>query len=453
MQILKFGGTSMSDDETWQQVLDIIKRYDSPFVVVSATARTTRELLSAADAALTDIDEANSIADQISDRHKELITDFTASYSGERSANTVKSDCLQWIDEQINQLKNHLANIQESQELTGQTKDAVASIGERLSSYLFAKCCSLASLKTQWVDATEIIRTDSDFGQANPVVATINEQTQRLWDVLEPNTIPIIGGYYGSDEQGNITTLGFEGSDYSASLIGAALDAETIEIWTDVSGIYTCDPRLVKDAEPISQLSFQEATELAYFGAKVLHPSTTKPAAQKEIPVWVKNIFDPEQPGTKISAESKSTGRVKAITYKEHCTIITVTSSQTVMGYEFLADVFDTLRWHHLPVDVVTTTEASVSIGIENGERLDKAIEQLESYGSVSLNKQQGIISLVGCQEEPDNKLLRDTLGQLSNMPANLISFSHSKGNLNIVVDEQNLYRSVKKIHRRLFES
>ena len=446
MHILKFGGTSMSDAKTWQQVIDIISRYESPIVVVSATARTTRELIKAATTALDDIEEARSIAADIKQRHNKLVTEFLNDH---QNKTPLIENCSTWIDQHIEELNTQLDAINDEQELTEQEKDAVASIGEKLSSYLFAQCASAAGIATQWIDAADIIRTDSDFGQANPDEEYIANQAASLKEQVVKGKIPVMGGFYGMDENGHTTTLGFEGSDYSASLVGAALDAETIEIWTDVSGIYTCDPRFVPEARPISQLSFQEATELAYFGAKVLHPSTTKPASKKQIPVWVKNIFEPDEPGTCISTESTNGGPVKAITYKENCTILTVTSSQTVMGYEFLAGVFDILRWHHLAVDVVTTTEASVSIGIENGANLDDAIEQLNGYGSVDVLNNQGIISLVGCNS--DKFLVEDILSQVKNVPQNLISYSKSKGNLNLVVSKDQVLPVVKDIHQKLF--
>jgi len=446
MRILKFGGTSMGDAQTWKRVIEIIKTYDAPFVVVSATARTTRSLIKAAHKAIDHPQKAQIIADDIATRHNNIVEHFLADYDD--STQTLNA-CHNWIDIHTEELKEHLATIHNQQELTEQLKDVVASIGERLSSYLFAECGYAAGLYTTWLDATQIVRTDSNFGKASPSSEFISDKINSLQQKISTDNIPVMGGYYGMDDNENITTLGFEGSDYSASLVGAALDAEAIEIWTDVSGIYTCDPRFVPDAKPIPQLSFQEATELAYFGAKVLHPSTTKPASKKQIPVWVKNIFEPDEPGTCISTESANGGPVKAITYKENCTIVTVTSSQTVMGYEFLAGVFDILRWHHLPVDVVTTTEASVSIGIENGANLDDAIEQLRGYGSVDVLNNQGIISLVGCSN--GTFLLTDILSEIKSVPQNLISYSESKGNLNLVVDNNQVLTVVKTIHSKLF--
>ncbi len=446
MRILKFGGTSMGDAQTWKRVIEIIKTYDTPFIVVSATARTTRSLIKAAHKAIDHPQEAQIIADDIATRHNNIVEHFLADYDD--STQSLKA-CHNWIDIHIEELKEHLDTIHNQQELTEQLKDVIASIGERLSSYLFTECGYAAGLYTTWLDATQIIRTDSNFGKASPNSEYISDKINSLQQKISTDNIPVMGGYYGMDDNENITTLGFEGSDYSASLVGAALDAEAIEIWTDVSGIYTCDPRFVPDAKPIPELSFQEATELAYFGAKVLHPSTTKPASKKQIPVWVKNIFEPNEPGTCISTKSTNGGPVKAITYKENCTIVTVTSSQTVMGYEFLAGVFDILRWHHLPVDVVTTTEASVSIGIENGADLNDAIEQLSGYGSVDVLNNQGIISLVGCSN--GNFLLTDILSEVKNVPQNLISYSESKGNLNLVVDNNQVLPVVKTIHSKLF--
>jgi len=440
----------MGDEDTWRKVLDIINNYDRPIVVISATARTTRKLLAAAEKALDNLAEAKQTAQQIKNRHKQIVENFINRFSGENDH--VLDDCNSWITRHIDGLDARLEQIAESQELTPATKDAVAAIGERLSSYLLARCGSVAGVQTRWIDAADIIRTDDNFGQANPDLDFITNQTPELMERHVSGDTLIMGGYYGQDQDGKTTTLGFEGSDYTASLLGAALSAEAIEIWTDVSGIYTCDPRVIEDAKPIHQLSFQEATELAYFGAKVLHPSTTKPASQQEIPIWVKNIFAPNEPGTRISHQADDNGRVKAMTYKEDCVVLTVTSSNTVMGYEFLAGVFDILRWHHLPVDVVTTTEASVSIAIEQNERISKAVEQLESFGSVNLQSDQGIISLVGCTKENTRSLVSDLLENLNGSSVNMLSFSQSKGNLNIVMNSELIISSAKAIHKQLFE-
>lgn len=441
----------MGDEDTWKRVIDIIKQYDQCFVIVSATARTTRHLVAAAEKARTNnVDEALEIADEIESRHRRLVSNFADSLSGEHTS--LSGNCDTWISEIIENLKAALQSIPHSEDRIKAREDAIASTGEQLSSYLFAQCCKMAGVDARWIDATDIIRTDSDFGQANPDSTYINENLQRLETSLAKSDVPVMGGYYGEDSNGNITTLGFEGSDYTASLVGAALDAEAIEIWTDVSGIYTCDPRYVADAKPIKQLSFQEATELAYFGAKVLHPSTTKPAAAKNIPLLVKNIFEPEAPGTIISGSSVSGNDAKAITFKENGIILTVTSAQTVMGYEFLAGVFDTLRYFHMPVDAVTTTEASVSISIEDRNEITDIAQQLKSFGSVDIKKDRGIISLVGCRKEETSDLIKKVISPLEGKTIDLLSYSRKKGNLNLVVDRQDTIPVVQQIHRLLFE-
>ncbi|TYP91712.1 aspartate kinase [Fodinibius salinus] len=449
MHVLKFGGTSMGDEDSWRRIIDIINRYEKPVIVVSATARTTRKLVAAAEKALHNLQESHEIADNIKQRHKQLITNFFTEFSNKQPTS---DKCINWIDNRIDELKDYLTEVHNTQELTAGSKDAISSIGERLSSYLFAKCATASGRPASWIDAADIIRTDSNFGEANPDMDFIHQHNNRLIDILEEGNIPILGGYYGQDESGRTTTLGFEGSDYTASLIGAALSAEAIEIWTDVSGIFTCDPRLVSQAKSIPQLNFREATELAYFGAKVLHPSTTKPASLNDIPIRVKNIFAPEDAGTVISGDNQTDNGVKAMTSKQDCSILTITSSQTVMGYEFLAGVFDILRWHHLPVDVVTTTEASVSITIGNGHNLDEAAEQLRTFGTVDIINKQGIISLVGCPQKDMQSLIDNVLSSLDTDAVNLVSYSKSKGNLNIVTDEHLIESSVKTIHKRLFD-
>lgn len=438
----------MGDHRTWKKVLNIVKRYDRPFIVVSATARTTRQLLASAEKAKKDLSEAIIIADDIKSRHYDITTKFLEQFS---APGTIRK-CHQWIDDRIDELKTCLAKIHQRQNCSLAEKDAIASIGERLSSYLFAECGTVYGLNTQWIDAADVIRTDSTFGKASPDIDFINHEAKRLWKALPNNAIPVMGGYYGKDAEGHITTLGFEGSDYTASLLGAALSAEAIEIWTDVSGIYTCDPRIVPDARPIANLSFREATELAYFGAKVLHPSTTKPASLEHIPVYVKNIFEPEQAGTKISHGTTEDRRIKAMTFKEDCMVVTVSSSNTVMGYEFLAGVFDILRQNHLPVDVVTTTEASVSIATESGNGMEAALAALQEYGSVDLASDLGIISLVGCHVEDAQSLIREVLATISNASVTLLSYSHSKGNLNIVMNKTKVIPAVIAIHKQLFE-
>lgn len=450
MRVLKFGGTSMGDEHTWRKILSIVEKYDRPVIIVSATAQTTRQLIAAAELAVTDFEQAVSIAREIKKRHSLLVENFMSRYGTEENRSSV-AKCEEWIDRCIKLLSQYLATISESGRVASGTKDAVASIGEQLSSRLFAWCGSATGLNTTWLDARTIVKTDSKFGSANPHFELIKKSVKSISNQVRQGYIPVIGGYYGEDADGNITTLGFEGSDFSASLIGAALEAEAIEIWTDVSGIYTCDPRLVDSAYSIEELSFREATEMAYFGAKVLHPSTMTPAEEKHIPIFVKNIFEPHHPGTRIQGEAPTQNLAKAMTFLKEVTIISVTSPHTRMGYEFLSEVFNVLKEHHLPVNVVTTTEASVSVALKKERITDNVFTSLKNFGEVEKTTDQGSISLIGCNFE-NTRQLRDAVWDvLPEQQLSMISYSRAKQNMNIVLPEEDLLTAVRSIHEKLF--
>lgn len=450
MHVLKFGGTSMGDEHTWRKVLSIIKTYDRPIVIVSATARTTRRLIAAAEVAVHDYGQALTIAGEIQDRHQLLVQNFLKHYEGE-AIPEIKNACEEWIEYCSGKLQNLLGEVSEAGVLERATKDAIAAIGEQLSSRLFSYCGSAFGFQTTWMDACQIIKTDSDFGNANPHFNLINEKAKVFVQQLQEGCIPVMGGYYGQDLQGNTTTLGFEGSDFSASIIGSALDAEAIEIWTDVSGIYTCDPRVVEEAYPIEKLSFREATEMAYFGAKVLHPSTMNPAEEKQIPIFVRNIFEPDHRGTKIQGETSAEDLAKAMTFLRDVVILTVNSPHTRMGYDFLSGVFKVLKKHHVSVNVVTTTEASVSVALQEKNIDSELVQSLKELGEVKSKGRQGIISLIGCRLGKAGLISQNVLNTIPDAEVSMISYSNDKQNLNIVLPLDELIPSVKAIHRKLF--
>lgn len=452
MRVLKFGGTSMGDEHSWRQIMDIIDGYHEPVIIVSATARTTRQLVSAARLAVSEHGKAVDIADAIKERHTTLVKNFLAHAdpAGPLAAE-IDEDCRAWIDRRIEDLRRMLQAIHRCNECTPRANDAVASIGEQLSAYLFARCGQAYGLSTTWVDAGKVIRTDASYGQAVPDREQIKHRVQPLAKAISQKYIPVMGGYYGQDEKGHTTTLGFEGSDYTASLVGSALQAEAIEIWTDVSGIYTCDPRVVAGARPIPELSFREATELAYFGAKILHPATMKPAASQQIPVYVRNIFEPDHPGTKIHGEQQANGWAKAITYMSDIVILTVTADGNREGHRFLAAVFSALDQARLPVNAVTTTEASVSVALSGNEKLEQLHHRLAQLGSVDIQQEQGLISLIGCSFEQMQTLQERVWSSIATTVPTLISYSRTKRNLNIGLDETELIPSVCAIHEMLF--
>ncbi len=442
----------MSDQKTWKDVLKITGDSEKPVVIVSATARTTRQLIKSAEmAAEGDLQEAIKIAETISERHEGIIRGFFES-NGKPLKGELINDCLERINSQTDTLKSYLEDISDTGSLTLQSRDAVAGIGEQISSYLLAKCGEAIGLNSRYVNARDIIKTDSVFGSAQPDLEITKMKSAKITEMLNNGQIPVIGGFIGENERGEPTTLGFEGSDYTASILGEILGAQKITIWTDVSGIYTCDPRVIPGARPIPEISFQQATEMAYFGAKVLHPSTLKPAERKQIPVFVKNLFEPENPGTKIFGKSANSGKAKVISYRKNGVELTLTSDSDNAGHKFLSDVFSLLDRYQMPVDVVNTTEASVIIAVENNPKIPELNEQLMRLGTLEVSNNKGFITLIGLEVNESAEITDRVIRVLGDTKIDLISFSASKKHLTVVLDEAELEMSVKKMHQSLFE-
>ena len=451
IRILKFGGTSMNDRQTWKQVLEIIKKYEYPVVVVSATSRTTRQLIDAAKlATFGSLDEANSVADDFYDRHTTLIHAFLEENPHTKNQ-LIKESCEKKLTEKSNLLKKLLEYVHKQENLADNMQDAIMSIGEQVSSYLLAQCGLSLDMLTHFIDAKKIIKTDAEYGKANPNLGLIHQESGALKTILDDGFTPIIGGFYGEAPDGTTTTLGFEGSDYSASLIGGALHAQAIEIWTDVSGVFTGDPRFITDARPVPELSYFDATEMAYFGAKVLHPSTLKPAQERNIPVFVKNMFRPDDEGTKIVRESAHNREVLAMSFKGELAVLTVSAYETVMGYPFLTKVFAALEKLRLPVDAVNTTEASVTIALTDSGKLDKLSKDLIEVGTVKLEPNKGLISLIGCTFSKMDMLNEKVLSSIGATEIDMITFTKEKRILSFVVDEKKLTETAQSIHSRLF--
>lgn len=451
LHVLKFGGTSMNDHKTWKQVLEIIKNYEYPIVVVSATAKTTRQLIEAGKlAADNKLEEALELGESIKLRHLEIIRNFLEENPHTKKA-LIEESCEKKLNEKIGLLNKFLTYTHKVGELTPAMKDAIASIGEQISSYLLAQCGLATDQLTQFVDAKKIIKTDNSYGNAYPNFGLINQKIGSLETILDGGFTPVIGGFYGEAPDGTTTTLGFEGSDYSASLIGGALHAKSIEIWTDVSGVFTSDPRFIKDAKPIPELSYFDATEMAYFGSKVLHPSTLKPAQERNIPVLVKNMFSPDETGTRIIRESAQTQKALAVSFKEDMALLTVSAYETVMGYNFLTRVFKVLEDHRLAVDAVNTTEASVTIALSDSEKLDEIAKSLIEIGTVDLEREKGLISIIGYQSSETTELCNDIFNAIESVSLDMISFTKQKRILNLAVDREIMVETAQKIHSSLF--
>ncbi len=449
MNILKFGGTSMADHNTWKQVLDIVHSIERPILVVSATSGTTNALLKSAQLSIEgQLDEALSVADELEVKHHAIIERFLAAYgSSGIDHSEIRINAHERIVELLTMLRNYLTGIHTLGELTDRSIDAIGSIGERLSSYLICLCGQAMGMNTTYIDAAEVIKTDSRFTQAVPDIGTISYKGSIIRKVVDDGAIPVMGGFYGSDSNGVITTLGRGGSDFTASLVGLAVGADTIGIWTDVSGMYTSDPRFINGTKSIPEISFGEAAELAYFGAKVLHPTTIQPAVERNIPVLVKNTFEPEHPGTTIRIDAPKNGDIRAIAFKKDITVITVTSTRMLLAHGFMARVFGVFEQHQVSVDLVTTSEVSISITVDNLKNLDAVVADLQKFAQVKVRSGQALICLVGQGLIDAKGVMNNAFTALREIPIHMICQGSSDLNMSIVVDNVDVIPAVQALH------
>jgi aspartate kinase len=393
--VMKFGGTSVEDAKAMERTAAIVRgrreRGLDAIVVVSAMAKVTDHLLAAAAAAGRD-DKAGALAISARLRHRHIDT----------SADLLDSEGIARlhpvIHHEFDALDDLLRGIAAVGELTERTNDLVVSFGERLSSRMVAAAFEQRGLQGTHVDARTCIITDSHYGKAVPQESAIEAKlTELVLPLIAAGKTPVMGGFIGSNGEGITTTLGRGGSDYTAALIGGGLHAGAIEIWTDVNGIMTTDPRICPDALRVKTISFEEAAELAYFGAKVLHPATILPAVQKSIPVWVLNSRNAENEGTKITAmAAKCASPFKSIAAKKKLTIIDVVASRMLMSHGYLKAVFDVFDKYKCAIDMVSTSEVSISLTVDSNQQLPEICEELGKIADVKMEGNKALVCLVG---------------------------------------------------------
>jgi aspartate kinase len=446
--IMKFGGTSVEDANAFRNVAAIVKLAvnSQPLIVVSAIAGFTNSLLKSVERAITgDARGATRSLDQELARHtsiaKELLKPDDAG-SFEQTVGAARTE--------IRQLHKIIA----AHPVTSPPlQDEIVAHGEHLSSQLLAAVLRKNGLAARYVDARRCIKTDENYGSAKPQIETTQATRTEVLPLLQSAKIPVLGGFIGSTEKGVTTTLGRGGSDYTAALVGAALDVREIQIWTDVSGVLTADPRVVANARTIPVLSYQEAAELAYFGAKVLHPKTIQPAIDKEIPVRVCNSRAPKEPGTLIVSESEAAPQtIKAIAHKSGITTVQVTSARMLGAYGFLRALFEVFDRHRTAVDVVTTSEVSVSLSIDDTSALKELIPDLEQLGKVEVEESRTIISVIGEGLRNTPGIAARVFSEISDINVSMISVGASSVNLTFMVDEARAQEAITRLHRVCFE-
>lgn len=447
--IMKFGGTSVEDVNAFRNVTAIVKTAVAarPVIVVSAIGGFTNALLASVQKAVGgDARAATRLLDHDLKRHVAIARELLNPESGAAFELTVAV-----TRREIRQLHKIIAVHPVTQP---PLQDEIVAYGEQLAAQLLAAVLRENNLAARHVDARRCLRTDDNYGSAVPLPETTPATRAELMPLLASSRIPVLGGFIGSTDKGVTTTLGRGGSDYSAAIIGAALEAREIQIWTDVSGVLTADPRLVNKARTIPILSYQEAAELAYFGAKVLHPKTIQPAIDCRIPVRVCNSRAADEAGTLIVAESESTPQtVKAIAHKNGITTVQVTSARMLGAYGFLRGLFEVFDRHRTAVDVVTTSEVSVSLSIDDASSLPDLIPDLEQLGTVQVEAHRTIISIIGEGLRNTPGIAARVFSEISDINVSMISVGASSVNLTFMVEESRATETIKRLHYVCFEA
>lgn len=449
MLVMKFGGTSVGSAQRMEQILELVtasKRKSPPVVVLSAMSGVTNLLIEGAERALKrDLEGATKCLSLIEEKHAQAIE---ALFKDQETINQLKSE----IHAKLDELKVLYKGVSYLGELSKRSLDAISGVGELLSSRVVANLANSRGLKAEWIDAREFLLTDDTFGKANPLWdKTETAAKQKILPLLNEGKIVITQGFIGATEAGVSTTLGRGGSDYSASVIGVALDAEEIQIWTDVDGMMSADPRVVHEAQVLDNVSFQEASELAYFGAKVLHPLTIKPAVEKDIPVRILNTFNPTAPGTLITAKAESSDTIRAVAAKKSITAIFLTSPRMLMTHGFLVQVFSVFDRFKMPIDLISTSEVSVALTVDSKDGIDDLIAELSTYGDVQIMDDVAIISVVGRQFREQSGIAGRVFRALTDINIMVISGGASDINLNFVVSTADADKCVKQLHAEFF--
>jgi len=448
MIVMKFGGTSVGSAERIRGVVQRIREraHRRPVVVVSALSKVTDLLVEGAQLALARDPRMEAIVGSIADRHQTVVHELFPS-------GKARDRLLAHLDLILSELRTLYTGVHYLGELTSRSLDAIAGIGERLSFEIIASAASAGGLEARAVDAREVLFTDETFGRATPLMeATSGAVLKTLRPLVDQGSVPILPGFIGSTLKGVATTLGRGGSDWSASIIGAALPAEEIQIWTDVDGLMTVDPRVVPGAKVIPELSFDEAAELAYFGAKVLHPATIRPAVEKGIPVWVLNSIRPSAPGTLVAARVTGPPGPRAIAFKGGISVLLISQPRMLMAYGFVARVFAIFDKHHTPVDLIATSEVSISLTVDDPSTLPAVQADLEDLGEVEVIRNMAIVSLVGRGFVSQAGLAGRVFDALREVNVVMISFGASDVNLSFVVAEADAEKAVRLLHHEFFE-
>jgi aspartate kinase len=450
--VMKFGGTSVEDPAAINRTASIVSGRvaagKQTVVVVSAMAKVTDLLLrAAASAAQGDRTGALAISSRLRARHRDT------------ACALIKTPCdasaiCNHVEEEFDALDEILRGLAAILELTPRISDLIVSYGERLSSRVIAAAFLERGIHAAHVDSRSVIITDSQFQKAVPVDTLIEKRAEEhLRPLLNEGKVVIMGGFISSNEEGITTTLGRGGSDFTGALVGGALSADAIEIWTDVDGIMTSDPRVCPDALRVKVISFEEAAELAYFGAKVLHPATILPAVKKSIPVFVLNSKNPSNEGTRItSVAPHCNSPFKSIAVKKKLSIIDVVASRMLMTHGYLKAIFDIFDKHQCPVDMVSTSEVSVSLTVDSNDKLPLIAADLSKLADVNYEGKKALVCLVGEDIRGQSGMAAQVFGAIRHVNVRMISQGASEINMSFMIDEEDADEAVRSLHAAFFK-
>ncbi len=440
MQVWKFGGTSVGKPERMNSIRSLVNADNSRKVVVlSAFSGTTNSLLEIGEALKnTNIDKANGIIDLLENHYQSFISELYKTSGGFSIGATI-------IEKEFDFIKSLVAI---SPFTLKQEKELVAQ-GELLSTQIFAAFLEEQGDSVVLIPALDFMRIDTDN---EPEFKLIEEKLNQVLIGHEDKKIVVTQGFICRNSRGEVDNLKRGGSDYTASLIGGAINAEEIQIWTDIDGMHNNDPRIVKGTFPVRELSFEEAAELAYFGAKILHPSTITPAKMKGVPVRLKNTMEPKAAGTLITSEVNHASEITAIAAKDNITAIYIHSTRMLNAYGFLRKVFEIFEKYKTPVDMITTSEVSVAVTIDNDENLNKITEELNLFAEVEPHDfNQSIICIVGNFMADKAGIALKVMEALKEIPVRMIVYGASEHNMSILVDTKDKNNALNALNEGLF--
>ncbi len=446
MIVMKFGGTSVESAEAIERIAGIVRDRLArrPVVVVSAMGKTTNKLLQVAAMAVK--------GSSVTLSSLGVLRDFHLAEAEKLGIHDSLNKTPFGITATFKELKEFVKGLMVMRELTPRTTDAISAYGERLSSIVVAGAFSRLGVPALHYDARGLIKTDDRHTQARPLFEETNRRLECVADTASRGVVPVIGGFIGSTMENVTSTLGRGGSDYTASIVGAGIGAEEIQIWTDVDGMLTSDPTILPGGYRVKQCSFAEAAELAYFGAKVLHPATVLPAIEKNIPVRILNSRRPQVAGTLITAEApKSTSPIRSIACKRNITLVNIVSTRMLMAHGFLKRIFEIFDRYETPVDMLATSEVSVSLTIDNIGELAAITGEIEEFAEVTVEENQSIVCMVGDNIRHTPGISARAFTALKDINVRMISQGASLLNISVVVAAADLKGAVESLHREFF--